>query len=227
MGRWGWVCGLATIVASAAWAETAFLASSKMSEAHRDAVSVSGVVLIESVADARADVRARDLRRARRELRQAQRLCHHIAQESAPLQLQHGIAELRDDLRGGAVSPGRITPIYQHLDRYRLVTDASAVRAHVDRARAGLEGGSVEVAVTHLEQAIEVIAYFEVDLPIDETCRLLVVAGDDLGRGDAQMADTRLRKIQGSLQTVAAIASLEVDEAEFLHVDVDVAAPGD
>lgn len=215
------IAGLAVGFAAAAETDE-FIEMTKMSEMQRTAISHSGVVLIEEVADARSDIAERDYRRAQRDVRQARRLCAQIANSSPSLRLQNSFQAALDSLDPEAKTPSpQLDPIYRQLDAYEKVVADTEIRASVDGARAKLDAGEVEAAAAELKEARGRIRYFEVDLPINETFQLLVLASDDFGRGDWLMADSRLRKVQGSLKTFAEVASLDVDEADL----VDVAAP--
>lgn len=223
-------CGriLAAMVTSLALALPAaaetdeFIEATKMSETQRSAISHSGVVLIGGVADARSDIKDRDYRRAQREVRQARRLCEQIADASPSLKLRSSIVAAWEAIDPGAQKPTpQLDPIYRQLDVYEKIVEDTEIRATVDRARSNLDAGELEVAEADLKEASEKIRYFEVDLPIDETYQLLVLADDDLSRGDPLMADSRLRKVQGSLKTFAEVASLDVEQADL----IDVAAP--
>jgi hypothetical protein len=199
-----------------------FIETTKMSETQRSAISHSGVVLIEGVADARSDIADRDYRRAQREVRQARRLCEQIADASPSLRLRSSFIAALQSIDPDAKKPApQLDPIYRQLDAYEKVVEDTEIRTSVDRARSQLESGEIEAAEADLEEASEKIRYFEVDLPIDETYQLLVLAEDDLDRGEPLMADSRLRKVQGSLKTFAEVASLDVDQADL----IDVAAP--
>ncbi len=213
-------------VASGAAAEREFIEMTQMSETQRTVVSESGVVLIATVADARLDIAERDYRRARRELRKARRLCDQIAKASPSLRLKNSLLDATRSIEPDAAQPTeRLAPIYRELDIYETVQDASEIRVHVDAASGKLADGAVEVAIAHLQEASAKVVFFEVDLPIDHTTQQLRLAHDDFERGDARLADSRLRKIQGSLQNFAKVASLDVDDAEF--VDVAAEPPAD
>ncbi len=205
-------------------APAVFISPTKMSEAHRDMISHSGVVLIQTVADARQDLSERDYIRAKREIRKGRRLCHQIANASPSIQLRNSLLVAVEAL---GTDPDKkkvaeqLAPIYSHLDAYEQVADATMVRASLKRAAGHVEGGELEVAALELEKAMETIEFFEIDLPIDRAYEMINLATDDLERSDAVMADSRLRKMQKSLKIFAQIASIEVDEAEL----TDVAAP--
>lgn len=177
-------------------------------------VSQSGKEIVQHLEKARKELDRSNFTRARWETGKARAILGRVREKSPSLSLHDRIATALKELRSGA-KPKRETllPIYAELDVTENTMDVADVRSYVDKARAGVDGGDVEVAEDNLLEASARVQYTEIDLPIEETYHGLSRALIQMQNKQPMAAKVTLSDAEKHIQGFIVIASDSIEDA--------------
>ncbi len=164
-------------------------------------ISSAGVKVLRHIAQARADIRAKELQDAGTELGQAEKLLDIIQAALPTSQIKDRIWIAKKHLEyenTQEVLPDLI-PIYASLDELIDIMPTDTAKHHLDEARNQLKSGDKEKAKQALEATSGALQYTEVDLPLGTTRQLVAQANADLKQEKPGEADKALKAAEDSV----------------------------
>lgn len=184
-------------------------------------IARAGEIAVANLQEGRSELVENRYSPARRRTAHAIHALKLVHDASPSLRLADGIGALHDRLVSGAgANPEDLTPIYGQLDAYATVSETTAVRASLDRARSRLGAGQVKEAVAALEDAQAHIVYVETDIPVRNTLLRTSRALGQIGRKEWLGAEATLGAALNGLDTFTEKANIDVDRDLVADVEL-------
>ena len=164
-------------------------------------ISSAGVKVLRHIAQARADIRGKELQSAGTELGQAEKLLDIIQAALPTSQIKDRIWIAKKHLEyenTQDVLPDLI-PIYASLDELIDIMPTDMAKQHLDEAKDQLKSGDKDKAQQALEATSGALQYTEVDLPVGTTRQLVAQAKADLKQEKPAEADKALKAAEDSV----------------------------
>lgn len=165
------------------------------------ALSSAGVKVLRHIAQARADIRAKDTAGAQAELGKSEKLLDIIQAALPTTKIKDRIWVAKKHLEyedTQEVLPDLI-PIYASLDELIDIMPTEVAKKHLDQAKAHLQSGAKNKAKAALDATAAALQYTELDLPLSSTRRLITAAKADLKQGKRDQADQALKSAEDSV----------------------------
>jgi hypothetical protein len=207
------------LVASTASAETVAvmdMQTTRMTTAHAQQVSDSGLGIVKEIRNARSSIARNDLRAAKHQVWKAMQLARKLKAQSPT-------EELRDRIEAAAKALGKngkldrqadLVPIYEQLDTVEIDHE-DEIRTYLAQAEKDGTAGSAEKTEDLLVRAGADVGYMEVDLSLDKVVHDLRRAHGALSqpglRANGAAADASLRDALTNVHVVMGEASVVLD----------------
>jgi hypothetical protein len=193
---------LAAPVSAAAVQEELTITQGKTINPREEAViSSAGVKVLRHIAQARSDIRNKDVDGVKQELDQADKLLDIIQAGLPTTKVKDRIWVAKKHLEyenTEEVLPD-LVPIYSSLDELVDIMPTDVARKHLDQVKSHLKAGDKEKAEASLDATAAALQYTEVDLPVSSTRQLVAQARADLNREAMDEADNALKTAEDSV----------------------------
>lgn len=199
------------VISSVAWADSkpltmteteTFTPINKVTPKEAQVMSSEAAAILRHVADARTNIKNKELALAKDELNQAQSLVDVLRAKMPGLRIKDRItiASQHIDSKETESVKADLVPIYSELTFAEDLAPGKKLKGHLDKANHALKSGDKNTAKNELKLADESVAYSEVDLPLNETQKNLKAALTELNKNQPKQADKSLAKVESNLQ---------------------------
>jgi hypothetical protein len=189
-------------VATAAVQEEMTITQGKTITPREEAViSSAGVKVLRHIAQARSDIRNKDVDGVKQALDQADSLLDIIEAGLPTTKVKDRIWVAKKHLEyenTEEVLPDLI-PIYTSLDELVDIMPTDVAKKHLDQVKSHLKAGDREKAEASLDATAAALQYTEVDLPLSSTRQLVAQARADMNREAMDQADNALKTAEDSV----------------------------
>lgn len=169
------------------------------------AISSAALKVLRHIAQARADIREKNINHAKEELRQSLVLVDIIKASLPTAEVKDRIWLAKKHLSyedTGTVKKDLI-PIYASLDEIEDIVPVEKVRENINKARTYLENGNKTGAIEELNLADQSLLYSEIDLPLANTERHIRDAQGFLSTDNVKKAEEALEKAEDGVQFIS------------------------
>jgi tetratricopeptide (TPR) repeat protein len=191
----------APVSAAAIQEELTFTQGKTITPREEEIISSAGVKVLRHIAQARLDIRNKDVDGVKQELDQADKLFDIIQTGLPTTKVKDRIWVAKKHLEyenTEEVLPDLI-PIYSSLDELVDIMPTDVAKKHLDKVKSHLKAGDKEKAKQSLDAMAAALQYTEVDLPISSTRQLVAQARADLNREAMDEADNALKTAEDSV----------------------------
>ncbi|MGD8873687.1 MAG: YfdX family protein [Gammaproteobacteria bacterium] len=189
-------------VATAAVQEEMTITQGKTITPREEAViSSAGVKVLRHIAQARSDIRNKDVDGVKQALDQADSLLDIIEAGLPTTKVKDRIWVAKKHLEyenTEEVLPDLI-PIYTSLDELVDIMPTDVAKKNLDQVKSHLKAGDREKAEASLDATAAALQYTEVDLPLSSTRQLVAQARADMNREAMDQADNALKTAEDSV----------------------------
>ncbi len=143
----------------------------KITPQEAQVMSSNAATIMRHVADARREIRSRNLGIAKDELNQAQSMVDVLRSQMPTLRIKDRLALAQKHLQFQDTENVKLdlVPIYGDLTYVEDLVPNKNVKSHLDKAKNAIQSGDKKTASQELRAADESVSYTEADLPLNET----------------------------------------------------------
>jgi hypothetical protein len=198
-------------ISGGAWADSksvtiteteTFTPTNQVTPHEAQVMSSDAASVMRHVADARADIKKKQLAFAKDELNQAQALVDILRSQMPGLRIKDRIAIASQHIQSQDTETVKadLVPIYTELTYAENLIPAKKLKGHLDKANQALKSGDKDTAKNELKLANDSVAYSEMELPLNETQANVKAALMELNKNQPKLADRDLAKVENNLQ---------------------------
>ncbi len=180
-------------------------------------ISSTAIKVLRHIAQARADVHAKDLLKAQKELADAQTLILIIKTTvpSEKVKDHIWVANKHLSYENTETVMQDLIPIYASLNDIEDFTVRDKVKKHINNVKNHLEKGNKKGASDELKLAEDTIVLTEIYLPLSDTERQIILAQAHLANKEFKKAEIALKTAEDGVMLISLDDSLPVSQAKI------------